>query len=83
MNIFPTKVRRKDMNIKEALCIDERVIVSEKSIEEARDNLFAMGAQIDETVSNDKFLLIFVEKDRWKTVKITEEGIELSRKRHT
>lgn len=71
------------MNITKALHIDERVIVSEKSIEEARDNLSTMGVQIDETVSNDNFLLIFIEEDRWKTVKITEEGIELSRKRHT
>lgn len=70
------------MNITEALYNEEQVITSEKSIETARKNLYSVGVKIDETVSNDKLLLIFMEGNRWKTAKITKEGIVLSRKRY-
>lgn len=70
------------MNITEALYNEEQVITSEKSIEMARKNLYSVGAKIDETVSNDELLLIFMEGNRWKTAKITKEGIVLSRKRY-
>lgn len=70
------------MNITEALYNEERKIISEKSIGMVRSNLCSIGVHVDERVSNNEFLLIFMEGNRWKTVEITEEGIVLSRKRY-
>lgn len=71
------------MNILDALYSDERVVLTEGSFEGMRDELNSLGVEINEKLSNDDRLFIFIEGDRWKTLKKCEEGIVLSRKRHS
>lgn len=48
------------MNILDALYSDERVVLTEGSFEGMRDELNSLGIEINEKLSNDDCLFIFI-----------------------